>query len=176
LPSELPHPDLCPQIRAQGGERRRSLRFILPSKEVSKEGIGRREKGRERKQKWLLWSRSSHHLHRKEILRSGQCLSLSLSLSLSVSVSLSISLSLSRSVHLCLFQVKEILTSSSRDAWTEFVKCLDLFSREALSKREVLLLAQVDRFMASDVTSLCLSLSLCVCLCLCVLGVTWFRT
>jgi histone deacetylase complex regulatory component SIN3 len=39
-------------------------------------------------------------------------------------------------------QVKEILTGSSRDAWTEFVKCLDLFSHEALSKREVLLLAQ----------------------------------
>lgn len=40
--------------------------------------------------------------------------------------------------------MKEILTSSSRDAWTEFVKSLDLFSHEALSKREVLLLAQVD--------------------------------
>lgn len=40
--------------------------------------------------------------------------------------------------------MKEILTNSSRDAWTEFVKSLDLFSHEALSKREVILLAQVD--------------------------------
>lgn len=39
--------------------------------------------------------------------------------------------------------MKDLLTSSSRDAWTEFVKSLDLFSHEALSKREVLVLAQV---------------------------------
>jgi histone deacetylase complex regulatory component SIN3 len=38
--------------------------------------------------------------------------------------------------------MKDQLTSSSRDAWTEFVKSLDLFSREALSKKEVLVLAQ----------------------------------
>ena len=47
------------------------------------------------------------------------------------------------SFFLLLLKVRDLLTNSSRDAWTEFVKCLDLFSRDALSKKEVLLLAQV---------------------------------
>ena len=31
-------------------------------------------------------------------------------------------------------QVKDVLTSTSQELWTEFVKCLDLFSKSMLSR------------------------------------------
>ena len=39
-------------------------------------------------------------------------------------------------------QIKDLLTSSSRDGWSEFVKCLDLYSHDAISRRDMFLLVQ----------------------------------
>jgi hypothetical protein len=45
-------------------------------------------------------------------------------------------------------QVKEVLTSSSREAWGEFVKCLELFTNDAMSKDDMLELVS-DLFVGS---------------------------
>jgi len=45
-------------------------------------------------------------------------------------------------------QVKEVLTTSSRDAWSEFVKCLELFTNDAMSKDDMLELVS-DLFVGS---------------------------
>ena len=34
--------------------------------------------------------------------------------------------------------VKDALLSQSRDAWTDFIKCLDMFANDALSKDELI--------------------------------------
>ena len=39
-------------------------------------------------------------------------------------------------------QAKELLTSVSRESWTEFVRCLDLFSCDAVTKKDLLALVQ----------------------------------
>lgn len=39
-------------------------------------------------------------------------------------------------------QVKDILSSTSRDSWTEFVKCLELFSNDYISKKDMFKLVQ----------------------------------
>lgn len=39
-------------------------------------------------------------------------------------------------------QIKDLLTGSSRDGWSEFVKCLDLYSHDAISRRDMFLLVQ----------------------------------
>lgn len=39
-------------------------------------------------------------------------------------------------------QIKDLLTSSSREGWSEFVKCLDLYSHDAISRRDMFLLVQ----------------------------------
>jgi hypothetical protein len=40
-------------------------------------------------------------------------------------------------------QVKEMLTSVSRESWAEFVRCLDLFSCDAIVRKDLLSLVQV---------------------------------
>ena len=39
-------------------------------------------------------------------------------------------------------QIKDLLTSTSRESWSEFVKCLDLYSHDAISRRDMFLLVQ----------------------------------
>ncbi|CAM9105712.1 unnamed protein product, partial [Ectocarpus fasciculatus] len=39
-------------------------------------------------------------------------------------------------------QVKDIISSSSRDSWTEFVKCLELFSNDFISRKDMFTLVQ----------------------------------
>lgn len=40
--------------------------------------------------------------------------------------------------------IKDYLTTTSRDGWIDFIKCLDLFSVDAISKKDMLSLIQVS--------------------------------
>ena len=44
---------------------------------------------------------------------------------------------------LFLLYLQELLTSVSRESWNEFVRCLDLFSCDAVSKKDLFALVQV---------------------------------